>query len=172
MQENLKTTHYNNGDIIQNVADNDTWGTLTSGAYCWYDNNEATYGDTYGALNNWYTVNTGILCPAGWHVPSDGEWITLTDYLGGETDAGGKLKETETTHWNAPNTGATNETEFTALPAGYCSGVNGLFLDLGNAGYWWSSTQSWRRCMYNSNTNVYRVEFGERNGISVRCIKD
>jgi uncharacterized protein (TIGR02145 family) len=118
MVENLKTTKYRNGDPIPNVTGN-AWAALTTGAYCWYNNDAATYKATYGALYNWYAVaDSRNIAPTGWHVPTDAEWTTLTTFLGGESVAGGKLKETGTNHWTSPNTGATNETGFTALPGG------------------------------------------------------
>jgi uncharacterized protein (TIGR02145 family) len=123
MKGNLKTMKFNYGTSIPNVTDNTTWAGLTSAAYCWYNNDAATYKTTYGALYNWYAVDVASndgknVCPAGWHIPSDAEWTTLTDYLGGASVAGSKLKETGTTHWLSPNTGATNESGFTALPGG------------------------------------------------------
>ena len=144
MAENLKTTKYKDGTAIPNVTVDAAWAALTSGAYCYYKNNVGTdYGATYGALYNWYAVNTGNLCPTGWHVPTTAEWTTLTDYLGGLSVAGGKLKETGTTHWLTPNTGATNAFGFTALAGGMRYDNNGSFWDLYEyAGYWWSSTAS------------------------------
>jgi uncharacterized protein (TIGR02145 family) len=130
MAENLKTTRYNDGSAIPLVTDNTEWNNLTTPGYSWYNNDSATYAQTYGALYNWYTVETGNLCPTGWHVPSDAEWTTLTDYLGGEAIAGGKLKETGTAHWDSPNTGATDETGFTAFPGGNRT-KNGPFSNLG-----------------------------------------
>lgn len=93
MAENLKTTKYNDGTLIPNVSDNTAWTQLSSGAYCWYSN-DINNKSTFGALYNWYAVNTGKLCPEGWHVPGDDEWTTLTGYLGGEDVAGGKMKST------------------------------------------------------------------------------
>ncbi|MBI5010148.1 MAG: fibrobacter succinogenes major paralogous domain-containing protein, partial [Bacteroidia bacterium] len=118
MKENLKTTKLNDGIALPNVIDNAAWAALTTTGYCWYNNDATTYKSTYGALYNWYAVNTGKLCPIGWHVPSDDEWTLLTTFRGGYSVAGGKLKETGTLHWTSPNTGATNETGFTALPGG------------------------------------------------------
>jgi len=89
MAENLKTTKLNDGTSIPLVTSSATWGTLSTPAYCWYNNDEASYKVTYGALYNWYTVNTGKLCPSGWHIPNDAEWTTLTNYLGGLSLAGG-----------------------------------------------------------------------------------
>ncbi len=138
MAENLKTTKYNDGTSIPLVTSSTTWGTLSTPAYCWFNNDEATNKVTYGALYNWYTVNTGKLCPSGWHIPNNTEWTTLTDYLGGQSIAGGKLKEAGTVHWTTPNTGATDEVHFTGLPAGARGGA-GEFNILGSYGYWWTS---------------------------------
>ncbi len=96
LTENLKATKYNDGTSIQFVTDNTLWATLSTPAYCWYNNDGGNYKDIYGGLYNWWAVNTGKLCPTGWHVPSDGEWTTLTSTLGGENVAGAKLKETGT----------------------------------------------------------------------------
>ena len=174
MAENLKTTKYNNGTTISLVTDNTAWNNLTTAAYCWYNNDETTYKNTYGALYNWYTVNTGNLCPTGWHVPTDTEWTTLTDYLGGLSVAGGKLKETGTTHWTTPNTGATNETGFTALPSGYRFGS---FRSIGVSSYWWSATEydatnaRYRGLAYNAS-EVNSLNYIKELGYSVRCLRD
>jgi uncharacterized protein (TIGR02145 family) len=176
MKENLKTTRYNDGNAILNVTDNTAWSALTTHGYCWYNNNASTYKANYGALYNWYTVYTGKLCPTGWHVPSDVEWTNLTTYLDGESVAGGKLKEIDTPHWTMPNTSATNETGFTALPGGHRS-ITGAFIDIGNFGNWWSSTEyntnnSWYRYMSYNNSSVGRINGGKILGLSVRCVKD
>jgi len=143
---------------------------------------------TYGVLYNWTaamegeassTTNpSGIqgVCPAGWHLPSDAEWTELTDYLGGTSVAGGKLKETGTTHWASPNTGATNETGFTALPGGN-RGSNGTFGDIGGGGSWWSATEygatyARRRDMNYGYSGVYRDRYSKEVGFSVRCVRD
>ena len=168
MAENLKTTNYNGGTAIPLVTDNTEWGTLTSGAYCWY-NNLVTYKDTYGALYKGYTVSTGNLCPIGWHAPTDAEWTTLTTYLGGESVSGGKLKEKGTIHWALPNTGATNETGFTALPAG-TRDIGGVFTRIGTGGLWWGSSEY--RNMANNHASVIRATSNKNNGYSVRCVKD
>ena len=177
LKENLKVTHYRNGDPIPNVTNNTTWGNLTTGAYCDY-NNTPSISATYGKLYNWYTVNDSRnLCPIAWHVPTDAEWTTLTSYLGGENVAGGKLKETDTTHWNPPNTGATNETGFTALPAGSRNYIGG-FQGIGIFGYWWSSTEeissvsAWERSMLFNDIAVNRNDYVIESGFSVRCIMD
>jgi len=144
--------------------------------------------NTYGVLYNWPAAMNGAassttnpsgvqgVCPDGWHLPSDAEWTELTDYLGGTSDAGRKLKETGTTHWNSPNTGATNETGFTALPGGYRHG-NGAFDLVGYVGYWWSATEygadyAWYRLMRYSYSSVYRNDTDKELGFSVRCLRD
>lgn len=176
MVENLKTTRYNDGSSIPLVTDFAAWGNLISPGYCWY-NNDVSNKSSYGALYNWFSVNTGKLAPTGWHVPSNAEWTTLTNFLGGENGAGGKLKETGTTHWNAPNTGATNETGFTALPGGW-RGDNGNFYNLNANAFLWSSTNyntttAWWRILYYDYNMVYPYEDGSYVlGFSVRCIKD
>jgi len=174
--ENLKTTRYNDGDSIPLVTDSQAWSKLDTSGYCWY-NNDIANKTTYGALYNWFTVNTGILAPAGWHVPTDAEWTTLTDYLGGESIAGGKLKETATAHWRSPNAGATNESGFTALPGGHRD-VNGTFSVMGDDGFWWSASEYgttgkvWYRNMNYNYTGVVSVSNNKINGHSIRCIRD
>ncbi len=183
MARNLKVSHYRNGDEIPNVTDRLEWIALSSGAYCWYNNNQATFEPLYGKLYNWYVVNDSRnLCPSGWHVPTDTEWATLIDLLGGYSVAGGKIKETGTTHWYSPNTGATNETCFTALGGGcrnFWDNSNANFNYYMSIGWWWSSTQdpdqTYRAFFYDcskDNTTVYRNSVDKRQGNSVRCIKD
>ena len=175
MAENLKVTKYNDGIAIPNVTDNTAWKELTTGALCDYANTPSN-SETYGKLYNWYAVKTGKLAPKGWHVPSDAEWTELTNYLGGTSVAGGKLKETGTTHWASPNTGATNETGFTALPGGtrYSSGA---FDDIGTSGVWWSATENnatsaWDRIVYLNYSDVVRGYFNKEVGFFVRCVRD
>lgn len=186
MAENMKTTKYNDGTDIPNVPVNSTWGALTTGAYCDY-NNTPSNSTTYGRLYNWFAVDNNVetkvasngsrnICSVGWHVPSDTEWTMLTTFLGGQSIAGGKLKETGFTHWNTPNTGATNSSFFTALPGGYL-GFAFTTINMGNAGGWWSSTvtnstAAWsRRLMYN-NSNVSSYSNQRYLGFSVRCVMD
>ena len=143
MVENLKEITYNDGTPIELITNLLTWSAITTAGYCWYNNN-ADNKDTYGALYNGYAVNTGKLCPIGWHVPTNDEWTILTTYLGGVNAAGNKLRETGTAHWIEPNADATNESGFTALPGGDrgthggFSTLNG-FSGLGGHGSWWSS---------------------------------
>jgi uncharacterized protein (TIGR02145 family) len=183
MKENLKTTKYNDGKAIPLVKDDMVWKELTTPAFCWNNNDETANKNKYGALYNWYTVNTNKLCPGGWHVPTNAEWTILTTYLGGESVAGGKLKETGTTHWESPNTGATNEKGFTALPGGsrnYAgafnyTGSNVIFFR--SNGCWWSSTglsdfNAYYRRLYNSLSEVYSSLSVKQFGYSIRCMKD
>ena len=179
MKQNLKTTHYKNGAAIPNVTDNAAWAALATGAYCDYYNTSAN-STTYGRLYNWFTVNTGNLCPTGWHVPSDVEWTSLTTNLGGESIAGGKLKAT--TLWNSPNNGATNSSGFTAIPGGgrYNNGsysFSGYNSIIGYYGYWWSSTESsivnaWFRGLLYDFNHAGRENDSKKNGFSVRCLRD
>lgn len=176
MVENLKTTRYNDGTPIPDGSDPDEWPYLTTDAYCWYGNDSLTYGPTYGALYNWYAVNTGKLCPAGWHVPDESDWNTLITYLGGENVAGGKLKETGTIHWFDPNEGATNETGFTALPGGSRWDYD-TYNFINYVGYWWSADQddadyAWYRQIINNYSGAYSNSTEKYRGLSVRCIKD
>jgi len=175
MKENLRTTKLNDNTAIANVANATTWSSLTTPAYVWY-NNEVANKSVYGALYNWHAVSTGKLCPAGWHVPSDDEWYTLVNFLGGESPAGGKLKETGITHWTSPNTGATNESNFTALPGGWRRGDTGAYESLTVYGYWWTSTEltssSWFRRIWYNDDKTYRNLADSKYGMSVRCIKN
>lgn len=170
--ENLKTTKYNDGTPIPNVTNNTDWGNLRSGAYAWYNNNEANYKNTYGALYNWHAVNTGDLCPMGWHVPTDAEWTALTDYVGGESVAATKLKATS--GWFSGSNG-TDEYGFSALPGGYRINFDSGFYDLRYFGAWWTSTgttNSWTRYIYYDYRNVSRNSYAKEYGLSVRCVKN
>ncbi len=174
MAENLNLGTMING--IDEMTDN---GVVEK--YC-YKNDPANC-DEYGGLYQWnemmeYTTIAGIqgICPSNWHLPTDLEWTTLTDFLGGESIAGGEMKETDITHWKKPNTGATNESEFTALPSGYC-GAMGYFHNLGKYCTFWTSTEggtlgAWGRRLSYGNDGVYRGSGDESYGYSVRCLKD
>jgi len=153
------------------MAENLNYHTST-GSWC-YDNISSNC-EEYGRLYNWETAKK--VCPDGWHLPGDAEWIKLTDYLSGKSKAGGKLKETGATHWDSPNTGATNESGFTALPGGYRS-INGTFGGIGGDGNWWSSTEysatyAWGRSLYYNNAYVSRSSNSKELGFSVRCVRD
>jgi len=177
MAENL-----NVGTRINGISNQTNNGTIEK--YC-YDNLE-TNCNIYGGLYQWdemmgYITTPGVqgICPptGGWHLPTDAEWTTLTTFLGGESVAGGKMKETGTTHWNSPNTGATNSSGFTGLPDGYRY-INGIFSEMSIVGYWWSSSEynsseAWVRNLYFTNTAVERSNHNKvQHGFSVRCIKD
>lgn len=190
MAENLKVTHYRNGEAIPHVTDIDTWDALTTGAYCAYNKNEDNVA-TYGRLYNWYAVDDSRnIAPEGWHVPTDEDWKQLEMYLGMSQatadsinwrgyDEGGKLKETGTTHWASPNTGATDESDFTALPGGYLRAldIGGYFMGIGQYAYFWSSTEhssifAWSRSLFYDYSQVSRFEESKHDGVSVRCVKD
>jgi uncharacterized protein (TIGR02145 family) len=161
---------------------------LTTPGYSWINNDEATYRDPFGALYNWYAVDSGRLCPTGWHVPTDAEWKRAEVHLGvdpreadrsglrGNT-AGGALKEAGTAFWNPPNLGATDESGFGALPEGHRNWQTGDFIDRGLYGTLWSSTAAdsstaWRRTLYYNDTHIRRLTSHKRDGFSVRCLKD
>ena len=176
MAENLATTKFSDGSVIPSVTSDVVWAGLAKPGYCWYKNDEISFKPEYGALYNWYTVKTGKLCPTGWHVPADEEWTTLTNYLGGEEVAGGKMKESGTTFWVDPNTGATNSCGFSAFPGGFRY-YDGKFFDFGFSGYWWSATEclpsvAWFRFIYYNEPAAFRFNNQIRNGFSVRCLKD
>lgn len=176
MAKNLDVDHYRNGDPIPQVTDSTEWKNLTTGAWCYY-NNDANNGATYGKIYNWYAVNDSRgLAPVGWHIPSDAEWTTLSTYLGGESVAGGKLKEIGTIHWHIPNTDATNESVFTALPGGFRYDY-GTFYGIEFQGYWWSASEfgtanAWSRFLYYLYCEIHGGNCSKGHGFSVRCVKD
>ncbi|MFB6343784.1 FISUMP domain-containing protein [Saccharicrinis sp. FJH62] len=175
MKENLKTTKFNNGLPIANARVSIESPEIDTASYCWYEfknENKAIYG----ALYNWHAVKSGNLCPNGWHVPSDEEWSILVEFLGGEDIAGGKLKSTGTLYWKSPNTGATNESGFSALPAGDHS-ADGQFFNLGTNCKFATSTLYrsgiiWQRTLSRYSSSILRGNGSDKDGISVRCIKN
>jgi len=177
MAENLKTTHYNNGDPIPTGYANPEWAGLSTGAYAVYNDDPQLF-EIYGSLYNWHAVDDARdICPEGFHVPSDEEWTILTDYLGGTNIAGGALKEAGLDHWLSPNTGATNSSGFTALPGGYRRYTDGSYLNLHYYGYFWTSSlgindEAWGRKMVSSSSGISRTRHNKLNGYSVRCIGD
>jgi uncharacterized protein (TIGR02145 family) len=190
MAENLKTTFFNDGTPIPLVKDEKEWDRTTP-AYCWFENNRKRYMETYGPLYNWFTVNTGKLCPLGWHVPSAAEWTKLTKFLGDSIPwkesgdsvilipqlAGMKLKEAGNLHWAANDTiHATDQYGFRALPGG-ARFKQGTFFDISYQGSWWSSTeddhQDAKNCEMSSDQNgVTEIQQYKQFGMSVRCIKN
>lgn len=175
MVENLKVTKFNDGTNIPNVTGALAWSNLVTPGYCYY-NNDAANKNKYGNLYNWYAVNTGKLCPTGWRVPTDADWTTLTNYLGGENIVGSKLKEKGTSNWWSPNAEATNETGFTGLPGGNRA-INGSFGFTGIYGFWWSTseinnTDVWGRSLCYFNIAVTKSLEPKGTGQSIRCIKN
>jgi len=188
LQQNLKSTKYNDGENIPHKPLPYDWTYYNTPGYCWYNNNQAI-GNVYGALYNFYAVETGKLCPIGWHVASDAEWQSLELFLGIDdtntygwrgTDAGGKLKETGTAHWNTPNTGADNSTFFTALGGGRrdmdYTFETAPFGELKQYGSFWTSTVavgfSYFRKLGYDNSGIMRAQQDMHSGSSVRCIRD
>jgi len=180
MAENLRTTKYNDGTAIPNVTSNISWISLTSGAYCNYNNTTNTDTiTTYGRLYNWQAVNTGKLAPKGWHVPNDNDWKSLIAYLGGDSVADRKLKEIGTLHWISPNDSTTNESGFTALPGGQ-RGPEGIFFFIGHSGKWWSNTIALiGGASFGINgdnfLDYFNIEgpiYKNEPGYSVRCLRD
>lgn len=173
MAENLQTTKYSDGTIIPNLIDNVEWINSKNGAYRWYNNDETTY-KKFGALYNWYAVNTGKLSPKGWHVPSNVEWSTLISFLG--EGAGGKMKEVLSDQWSSPNVGATNESGFSALPGGCIDFTYALIDKIGEAGAWWTSSNyqtayaNMYYLLYN-DAGVYQYTKILNDAFSVRCIR-
>lgn len=173
MAENLKVTHFRNGDIIPNITDNTKWKKLATSAYCNYDNNSENV-EIYGRLYNWYAINDSRnIAPEGWHVPTNNELQILVDYCGGSYKAGGKLKSTS--GWYKDGNGTDNY-GFAALPGGYRY-YNGSFYDLGYYAFFWSSTErgssnTWYRKLYYDLPRVYRNYYDKRYGFSVRLVRD
>jgi uncharacterized protein (TIGR02145 family) len=178
MAENLRTTRYQNNDNIQNVISNTVWSGLSTGAYCNY-NNTSNYDtiNIYGRLYNWYAINDSRnISPTGWHIPSDAEWIILSDFLGGMDYAGGKLKDKCSNLWHSPNTGATNETGFTSFPGGYRF-QDGTFDEFGTWCVWWTSTSSSvsgapTRALFFDDNGLGRDVSNKKDGFALRCIKN
>jgi uncharacterized protein (TIGR02145 family) len=183
MVENLRTTRFNDGSQIPISTDNNEWMILHSSAFCWYNNDSASYDKTYGVIYNWYAINTGKLAPIGWHVPSDDDWLILLEYLdfGDYQVAGGKMKsvgtiEAQTGLWHEPNTAASNSSGYSAVPGGY-RGFTGAFSDMGNLGGYWSSTEfdggnAGHYNLYHYLGRVLHDVSPKYYGFSVRCVKD
>ena len=184
MAENLNASIYRNGDAIPTGLSNAEWqNTINTQLGAWaYYNNDASYACPYGKLYNWYAcVDARQLCPVGWHVPTDAEWTVLTNYLGGEAQAGGKMKTTGTIEaatglWYSPNTGATNSSGFSGAPGSYLN-YSGEYNPISYNVYWWSSSEygtdiAWLRALSYSSGNVYRDWNLNQYGFSVRCLRD
>jgi uncharacterized protein (TIGR02145 family) len=181
MAENLKTTKYRDGSTITNLTDNRMWGDDLKGAWCYY-NNDVTNNYKYGKLYNWYAISSHLngnkeVCPIGWHIPVESEWIKLIDFLGGTPVTGGKLKEVGTNLWKTPNASATNSVLFSALPGGNRYD-DGSFSGVTIYGDWWALS-----CIQNGSAVGVSVSYNTAaltkspfyswgNGFSVRCVKD
>ncbi len=185
--ENLRATKFQNGDSIPNITDKYEWSELKTGAYCKYENNDYD-AKKYGFLYNWFIVKDNRkIAPEGWHVPTDEDFKKLFNIFGiikYEKDSidlhaekiGGKLKETGTTHWESPNTGATNESGFSALPGGYRL-YDGNFDDIECASAFWTSSNydsltAWSYCLLNISSSIYRMHGPMQNGSSIRLVRD
>lgn len=191
MKENLKTTKYNDGTSIPLVTDVTVWSNLSTPGYCWYNNDEASNKTIYGSLYNWYTVDTRKLCPQGWHVPTDADWTILTDFLTnnnyGYQSSGNDIAKSMSAPlaWTTNSTAGTvgndqtsnNSSGFKALPGGHRS-YNGVFYNIGDIGYWWSSSENdanlayYRNMNYNNSIVTRGNSLSKLVGFSIRCIKN
>jgi len=186
MAENLKVSHYNNGDPIPTNYDGSSWTNLSTGSYCIYDNITSN-SNTYGYLYNWFAIDTDNLAPEGWHIPSEEEWLELIGNIeGGSHIVGGKIKSTGTIEegnglWYSPNTGATNESGFTAFPSGSRRGSEnlypqGVYRKIGSSCFFWSSNSNNFDGLYFNldydNSEITSSYNYKNTGISIRCIKD
>jgi uncharacterized protein (TIGR02145 family) len=174
MKSNLDVAFYRNGDPIPQVTDPTAWAALTTGAWCYY-NNDPIQGNMYGKLYNWYAVNDPRgLAPQGWHIPSDAEWTTLETALGGSSLAGGKMKEAGTLNWITPNSGADNSSGWAGLPGG---NRYSTFSVVSNDGDWWSATEdlttsAFYRSLIYSSGSITHFSLNKVAGFSVRCLRD
>ena len=186
MAENLKTTKLNDGTAMPLVTNNTAWSGASwespAPAYCWYNNDMATYKGTYGALYNWFSLDTASnggknVCPAGWHVPSYAEWTTLIDYLGGEGAAKGKLMETSTAHWSDPYPEATNETGGlqpfrVAIVALMGHSTTLVVWVIGGPPQRFDTFAAWSFYIVGNSCLIIRRGYSKDLGISVRCVQD
>lgn len=176
MVENLKTTRYRNGDTISNITGDNPWCFYTDGAWCDY-NNDPSISNVYGKLYNWFAViDERNIAPHGWHIPTNDEWLKLVEYLGGETIAGGKMKEDGSAHWITPNVGAISSSGFMGLPGGNRMANSGFFYLQQNA-VWWSSTEQQSDFAYNlsifsSSADAFILSSPSNFGNSIRCVRD
>jgi uncharacterized protein (TIGR02145 family) len=177
MVENLKATSLNDGTPITQIFNDSIWNRIKSPGYCWYNNDSLANGNIYGALYNFYTIETGLLCPTGWHVPGESEWNILATFLGGNEIAGGKLKDYTTPYWKGTNICIVNNFDFSALPGGQRRNITGRFDEIGVIGYWWTSTSNednfaYSRSMSNSSLKLDSYINNKKCGFSIRCLKD
>ncbi|MCQ2263120.1 MAG: fibrobacter succinogenes major paralogous domain-containing protein [Bacteroidales bacterium] len=174
--ENLKTTKYANGNKIPNITDNAKWVDCKSPAYCWYDNNSGN--KEWGALYNWYVINSGNICPNGWHVATDADWTTLENKVGGRSKAALALRESGKDHWKAePETGkAKDDYGFGMYAAGFRNAYGDFTWQTVDAGYWTATgktpSYAWNRTAYYYDEHMNRHEIQKCFGYSVRCVKN
>ena len=181
LQQNLRTTKFNDGSPIPHVSDSISWLNLTGPGYCWYDNDSASYADPYGVLYNFYVIDSTVNgnknpCPVGFHMPSQSEWLTLINYAGGSTTCGVKLMEAGTAHWTPPNSMPTNELMFTALPGGFRDWQSKFDL-ISSKGYHWTAsevntTAAWKYHFDSNDAVIFKSGIDKNSGTSIRCIKD
>jgi len=179
MKENLRTTRYRNGDPITHASLEADWKNITEGKYCTYDNDAANV-DPFGHLYSWAAVtDPRHLCPAGWHVSTIEDWDTLISFLGGKYDAGNAIMQTGTAYWNSPNTSATNQAGFTAVPGGGRNYNSAVFFGKGLQAYWWTisehpsnPTQAINYYIMADNSILQTTHAAKNFGYSVRCVKD
>jgi len=178
MKENLRTTKYRDGTAIGTITSTSSIQSEISPKYQWVYLDNKSNASTYGRLYTWYAATDSRgLCPKNWHLPTDTEWTTLIDYLGGESVAGGKMKEVGTTHWTSPNTGADNSSGFTGLPGAYRSPY-GQFVSGGSDGHWWSASDytnisfAWSRNLSMYSGTAWRTHSSKKMGMSIRCLPD
>lgn len=178
MSENLKTLRLNDGTRISLIKDDSIWQYHDRiPATCWYNNDSVHFSKPFGLLYNGFVVSTDLLCPTGWHVPSEGDWNTLTNFLGGSEKAGGYLKDYCSNLWSDPNYCYVDNIGFFALPGGRRNHFGGRFYDINDIGYWWTSSSknefyAYARRIFHYETSISRSESNKRDGYSVRCIKD
>lgn len=187
MIDNLKTTHYNDSTAIALVQDSAVWRNEKSSAYCWYNNDSTIYKSTYGALYNWYAVNTGKLAPKGWHVPTDTEWTTLQKDVSQFYNSSGSLAKilASTNYWaSCPNSLTVgnnrvknNTSGFSAIPGGWRNNERTSFTKIDSLGGWWSSsapsdTTALTLIMRNNISTVEQYPYKPQTGLSVRCVKN
>jgi uncharacterized protein (TIGR02145 family) len=176
MAQNLTTTRFSDGTEIPHIMSGSAWNNLTTPGYCCYNNDGESNKDTYGALYNGYAVNTGKLCPTGWHVPEKEEWEQLREFLGDTITGGNKLKESGTEHWLSQNKGADNSSGFSALPSGIRY-FEGTFSSINTFTSFWSATETgqnkqWYLSLYYGDSGVLMGHISKKCGFSVRCVKD
>lgn len=175
---NLRTTHYSNGVPVPMITDSVLWAHTNSGARCYYDNDSAMYDSVYGALYNYFVItDTNKICPTGWRVPTNNEWLATEVDVGGLDIAGGEMKEAGTAHWMSPNVGATNHSGFTGLPGGAMDPYTSTYTWLRENGLWWTATSysgsmAWSTYMWYMSTSVDHNPVSKKAGMSIRCVQD